>query len=310
MRFEDHDIRPMLIGLEQPAFDDEDYIYELKLDGIRCLVYADDTTIVQNKRGFILNKKFPELNDLHKQVKHRCILDGELYIFKNGASDFFEIQKRTLTTNAFKIRLHAKEYPAIFTAFDLLYEKDHFLIDDTLMERKKRLETIVKENERINISRYIEREGIALFSLAKEKGLEGIVAKRKDSRYTPEKRTKVWIKSKNLLDADFVITGYILKEKCIVSLILGQYREQELMYKGHVTMGVSLPYLQSHSKKSDVCPFPNLPKGNEEAIWITPHLCGVVKFMEYTREGGLRQPVFKGFREDKTPKDCIETYKK
>ena len=240
MKFEDHAVRPMLIGLEEPAFDDEDYIYELKLDGVRCLLYADDTTFLQNKRGLVLNQKFPELCHIHSQVKRRCILDGELYVFKDGKPDFFEVQRRTLTTDPFKIRMHAKQSPAVFTAFDILYDSDTFLFEEPLLKRKKRLASIVKENECINISRYIETQGTALFALAKEKGLEGIVAKRKDSRYTPEKRTKVWIKSKNLLDDDFVITGYIPKENGIVSLILGQYREDILVYKGHVTMGVSL----------------------------------------------------------------------
>lgn len=306
MKFEDHTIRPMLIGIEEPCFDDEDFIYELKMDGVRCLMYLDDHTFIQNKRGLSLNKKFPELKNIHKQVKQRCILDGELYIFKDGKSDFFEIQKRTLTSDTFKIRLHAKEYPATFTAFDILMEGDEVLFQEPLMKRKKRLERILKENERINLSRYIETEGIALFELAKNKGLEGIVAKRKDSVYHPEKRTKDWIKSKHLLDDDFIITGYIPKDKGLVSLVLAQYKNKELRYKGHVTMGVSLAYLHTHSKKTDSCPFPMLPQGNEDAIWIKPHLCGIVTFMEYTKQGGLRQPVFKGFREDKKPEECIE----
>lgn len=306
MDFDQRDIRPMLIGIEQPAFDDEDYIYEWKMDGVRCLVYVDEhEAILQNKRGLLLNRKFPELKDIGKQVKRRCILDGELYIFKDGINDFFEVQKRTLTSDPFKIRLHAKEYPATFTAFDILYDRDAFLFDLPLMKRKQHLATIIKENERISVSRYIETEGVKLFELAKQHGLEGIVAKRKESKYHPDKRTKDWIKCKNLLDDDFVITGYIPKEKNIVSLVLAQYEDNHIVYMGHVTMGVSLSYLQHHSKKSDTCPFDVFPHGNEDAIWITPHLVGTVKFMEYTRQGGLRQPVFKGFRDDKLPEECI-----
>lgn len=305
MKFEDHALRPMLIGIEKPSFDDEDYIYELKLDGVRCLMYLDEHTFIQNKRGLSLNKKFPELKEIHKQVKHRCILDGELYVFKDGKPDFFEVQRRTLTSDPFKIKLHAKQSPACFTAFDILMEKDELLLQEPLMKRKKRLDQILKETDLINISRYIETQGTALFQLAKEKQLEGIVAKRKNSLYYPEKRTKDWIKSKHLLDDDYVITGYILKEKGMVSLILAQYHDAQLLYKGHVTMGVSLSYLQQHTAPSGSHPFFDLPDGNEDAIWIRPHLVGTVSFMEYTRQGGLRQPVFKGFREDKTPEECI-----
>ena len=173
------------------------------------------------------------------------------------------------------------------------------------MERKKLLNKAVKENDRLSISRYIETNGIELFALTKERGLEGIVAKRKDSRYACGKRTKDWIKCKNLLDDDFIVCGYIVKEKGIISLILAQYDEQNrIVYKGHVTMGASLPYLMEHSDKTDTSLFPTIPAGNEEAVWITPPLVGTVKFMQYTEQGGLRQPVFKGFREDKTPEEC------
>ena len=307
MDFDKRDIRPMLIGVEQPAFDDEDYIYEWKMDGVRCLVYVDEhKAVLQNKRGLLLNRKFPELKDIGKQVKHRCILDGELYIFKDGINDFFEVQKRTLTSDPFKIRLHASKYPATFTAFDILYDKDQFLVDLPLMKRKQHLSKIIKENERINISRYIEKDGIRLFDLAKQHGLEGIVAKRKESKYHIDKRTKEWIKCKNLLDDDFVITGYILKEKGVVSLVMAQYDHQHLTYMGHVSMGVSLSYLQTHSKKSEDCPFDIYPEGNENAIWIKPFLVGTVKFMEYTKQGGRRQPVFKGFRDDKLPEECMK----
>lgn len=308
MNFDERSISPMLIEKEQPAFDDENYIYELKLDGVRCLLYLDKNMCeLRNKRNLKLNSKFPELSDLHKQVKVRCILDGELYIFKNGAPDFFQVQKRTLTSDPFKIRLHVKEYPASFTAFDILYYKDEFLLQEPLIKRKKLLSKVVKESPRLTISRYIEKQGIALFEITKEKGLEGIVAKRKDSKYYSGKRTKDWIKCKNLLDDDFIVLGYIMKEKGIVSLVLAQYDEQKhLVYKGHVTMGASLPYLQSHSRKTDHIPaFLELPSGNEETIWITPALVGTVKFMEYTEHGGLRQPIFKGFREDKRIEECI-----
>lgn len=306
MDFFARDASPMLIGIEDAPFNDENYIYEWKLDGVRCLMYLDtDYTELRNKRNLKLNDKFPELTQLHRQARVRCILDGELYIFHDGEPDFFQVQRRTLTSDPFKIRLHSRQLPASFTAFDILYYKDAFVTDQPLMKRKKLLSKAVKENDRLSISRYIETNGIELFALTKERGLEGIVAKRKDSRYACGKRTKDWIKCKNLLDDDFIVCGYIVKEKGIISLVLAQYDEQNrIVYKGHVTMGASLPYLMEHSKKTDTSLFPAIPAGNEEAVWITPPLVGTVKFMQYTEQGGLRQPVFKGFREDKTPEEC------
>lgn len=303
--FDEKSLKPMLIQKEQEPFDDPDYIYELKLDGVRCLAYLNSGNVeLRNKRNINLTRKFPELQDIAKQAKQTCILDGELYVFHDGSVDFFEIQKRTLTSDQFKHRIAAKRYPATFTAFDILYVKDHLVIDEPLIKRKKILEKTIKESERLNLSRYIENDGLSLFQLTAKQGLEGIVAKKKDSRYYPEKKTKDWIKCKNLQDDDYIITGYIPKEKGIVSLVLAQYAQQELTYMGHVTMGVSLPYLLSHSKSIKQCPFSAIPNNNEDAIWISPFLVGTVTYMEKL-DHGLRQPVFKGFREDKDPHECV-----
>lgn len=302
--FKERTLHPMLIAKEEPPFDDDDYLYELKLDGVRCLLYFDGVNIeLRNKRNINLTKKFPEFDQLKKQIKKKCILDGELYVFREGTVDFFEIQKRVLTNNIFKNRLASRTLPATFTAFDILYIHDQLILDKPLLKRKDLLQKTIKENERISISRYIDTEGIVLFQKTSEQGLEGIIAKKKDSKYYPGKKTKDWVKCKNLMDDDFIIVGYIPKEKGMVSLVLAQYKGKSLWYMGHVTMGVSLSYLRSHSKATKEIPFYDVPKGNEQAIWITPYLVGAVKYME-RNEHGLRQPIFKGFREDKQSKEC------
>lgn len=296
----------MLIGTEQPPFDDDAYIYEIKMDGVRCLAYLyKDHVELINKRHLKLNSKFPELKSLYKQAKKPCVIDGELHVFQDGKSDFFAIQRRTLTSDPFRIRQHSKKFPAVFTAFDILNLDGEDLCQKPLMERKKLLEKNIKESPICNISRYIEQEGKALFALTKQQQLEGIVAKRKESLYQPGKRTKEWIKCKHLLEADFAVVGYIPKEYAMLSLVLAAYDNQKLQYCGHVTMGVSKDYLFAHIKDTIPCPFSVLPDGNEDATWISPFLCGTVKFMEYTQNGGMRQPVFKGFREDKQPIECL-----
>lgn len=127
------------------------------------------------------------------------------------------------------------------------------------------------ENDIISVSRYIEDNGIMLFDLVKEKGLEGVVAKRKSSLYWQGKRSKDWIKFKVLDSDDCVIYGYILKEKSMTSLILGQYDEDVLVYKGHVTLGVSLRVLNEHQYKTiDNSPFGYVSPGNEDCVWLAP----------------------------------------
>lgn len=302
--FDDHLLAPMLIAAEQPAFNDPDYIYELKLDGTRCLAYLDQDTQLFNKRKIQLTKQFPELAMLHTLVKHRCILDGELFIYHEGRIDFSASQRRSLMKDPFSIKLAAERLPASFTVFDILYDRDHLVNEEELMKRKQRLANIIrKENERFAISRYIEEDGIALFQLTREKQLEGIVAKRKDSIYTFAKRTKDWIKCKNWEEDDFVICGYIEKEKGVCSLILGQYQDDQLTYIGHVTMGNHQRLLRSYPFVKGNCPFSTVPAGNEHAIWLEPQLVAVVNYMEKSA-GGLRQPVCRGIRDDKDPRTC------
>lgn len=298
-------IKPMLISEMTEPFNDPNWIYELKLDGIRCIAYLDNlakNTELRNKRNLRLLPKVPELSEIYKNVKERCILDGELVILKNGVPDFFEIQKRALTTNPFKIQISSDKYPASFVAYDILYLKDKELVDLPLLERKAILSDTVVESPRLAISRYIPEKGIELFEVAKSQKLEGVIAKKKSSRYYFDKRTKDWIKFKFLADKDFVVCGYIIKEKGITSIVLGQYQGTELIYQGHVTMGVKHGDLKKLETLSQ-SPFFITPPGNENAIWLKPELVCVVNYMP-NEKGMLRQPVFKGFRDDMEPLDC------
>ncbi len=306
--FEQKNIKPMLIGTEGEAFDSPDYLYELKVDGERCIAFLDPEsgTDLRNKRNLKMLPKVPELSGIHKQVSCRCILDGELAVFTDGKPDFYEIQRRSLTSDPLKIRLAAEKHPACFTAFDILYYKDHAVCDLPLTERKKLLQKAVKkESELFAVSRIIENTGVAFFELVKRKGLEGIVAKRKNSLYFFDKRTKDWIKCKNLKDEDYVVCGYIPKVHSMSSIVLGQYEGGELGYKGHVTLGVSGENFRKIRElpRLEAPPF-SVPSGNENAVWVEPLLCCTVKYMEKTESGSLRQPVFKGLRPDKEPIEC------
>lgn len=305
--FDKKDIKPMLIGESGEAFDSPDYIYELKLDGIRCLAYIDKDSIeLRNKRNLLVSSIYPELKDIYKQVKKKCILDGEIIIIKDGKPNFQEIQRRALMSNKFRIELASSKYPVSFVAYDILYYSNQQVIDKRLMERKILLEKTIKENERLSISRYIEEKGIDLYNLTVEENLEGIVAKQKNSKYYFDKKTKDWVKIKNLKDDDYVVCGYIEKLSNVVSIILGQYREAELIYKGHVTLGINKEEFNiiANTKKIKVPKF-NAPK-NENAIWIEPKLVITVSFMEKMESGSLRQPVFKGLRNDKSANECVE----
>ncbi len=180
--FDSHSASPMLVASQMDAFDDPDYIYELKMDGFRCLSYMDQNSIdLRNKRNMKMLSKFQELKEIYKNVRNRCILDGEVAVLVDGVPDFYRLQKRTLSTDRFKIELEASRYPASYVAFECIYEGNKELIWEPLLERKAFLSRLVTESPRMAVSRYIEKQGVALYQAAEARKLEGVVAKRKNS---------------------------------------------------------------------------------------------------------------------------------
>jgi len=296
----------MLIGHNQKAFDSNDYIYELKLDGIRCLAYLWDSGLeLRNKRNKRLNSIYPELKDIYLHAKTKCILDGELVILNSGKPDFYELQRRSLMSNPVRIEFAAKKLPVCLTVFDILYYDDGQITHMPLIERKKILSDNMREAPNLAVARYIEANGVAFYNAAAEQGLEEIIAKRKNSKYYIGKTTKDWIKMKALIDADFIICGYYINSGNTASAILGAYKNEKILYQGHAALGVSRQDfgIMAKSQRADRREYPDFPD-IDEAIWLSPHLVCRVEFMERTPGGGLRQPVFKGIRDDKAPDEC------
>ena len=310
--FSDRTAQPMLIGAEGEAFDSPDYLFELKLDGERCLCYLDPKSgsDLRNKKNKRMLPQLPELSAIHEKVACRCVLDGELIVLRGKKPDFSAIQRRTLLNNPDKIALASKKEPACFAAFDILYcrEKEVNLLP--LAERKRILEEVLPaDSEHLFRVLSIEGKGRAFYSLTEREDLEGIVAKRKDSLYTFGKRTKDWIKCKNLKDEDFVICGYTLREKG-ASLALGLYREEKPIFCGHVALGVDRESLRRILLlPPGACPF-GADREKEAAVWVAPSLVCTVQYMTKHPNGSLRQPVFKGLREDKLPEECIVSEEK
>lgn len=300
--FESRTASPMLIAQQMEAFDDPEWIYELKLDGFRCLAYVDKAGVdFRNKRNMQMLPRFPELKGICRNVKDRCILDGEIVTLVDGVPDFYHLQKRTMMTDRFKIEFESARYPASFVAFDCIYQGNREFLWEPLLERKRQLAQLVEEDSRIALSRYIEREGRAFYAAADARRLEGVVAKRSGSLYLMGKRTKDWIKFKRMADEEFIVAGYLPKGGNRYSLVLAKYRKDTFVYKGHVTAGVTRDVIEM----LDITgrnPFQALPVGNEAAVWVRPEKVCTVEYMPSGRDS-LRQPVFKGFREDVVPEE-------
>lgn len=299
-------IKPMLIRDLKKPFNSPDYLYELKLDGIRCIAYLDvNSTDLRNKRDMKLLPRFPELIDINKYINKKCILDGELVVLKNGVPDFYEVQKRSIMTDSFKIQLAYSKYPASFVAYDVIYLDNKEVTNLELIERKKLLENVITESTQCAISRYIVENGIELYELADKHKLEGIVAKRLSSKYWFGKETKDWIKFKRMADEDFIICGFI-KKNPMSAILLGQYKGNKLVYKGSVSFGVRYNLLlENKDLIIDYSPFNLTPTDicDSEVIWLNPVLVCVVEYMPNTKNS-LRQPVFKGIRDDVLPQQC------
>ncbi|HHU56525.1 MAG TPA: DNA ligase [Acholeplasmataceae bacterium] len=294
------DLSPMLFYESKP-FNSQKHIFELKFDGIRALAYLDKETLLKNKRHKIINNTYPELLQIHKQVKKRCILDGEIVLFHKSKPDFFKIQKRSLMENPLKIKLQSKRYPVTFIAFDIIYYDDKFITDLPLIERKEILKKNIIENKFITISRFVENEGIKLFNEVKKMGLEGVVAKDKLSKYFLGVRSKSWLKFKVYEEDDLVICGYLEKENNTLDLILGRIENNQLIKAATVNTSKDKKLIKEFASLNPSKPL--FDEVNEGIVWLKPYLVGKVKYMMKTKTGGLRQAIFLGVRDDKTIND-------
>lgn len=300
--FEDKNISPMLLYEVKEPFDDKDYIYELKLDGIRCLAYIDSHSVVlQNKRHKDVTDIYPELAQMNKCVKRRVILDGELVSLVDGKPNFYALQTRSLMQDKFKIKLASNKNSIQFCAFDILYYNGQDVTQKPLLERKAVLQKSVAEGNGLSVSRYIEEQGIAFFELAKQQELEGIVAKKKDGLYHIGKRTRDWVKIKVMQDEDLLICGYQPNENGFPKdLVLGYYDEKgNLQCRGKVYLGVTKQerkIIYDFAKTHTVTK-PHFDK-YKNVVWLKPELVGTAHFMQETESGGMRQPVWKGLRPD------------
>jgi ATP-dependent DNA ligase len=196
-------------------------------------------------------------------------------------------------------------FPASFVAYDIIYYENKEIIDLPLIERKRILSEVVIENPRIAVSRYIEEYGIELYNLTVEKELEGVVAKKKSSRYYYGKRSADWIKFKRMSDEEFIVCGYIIKKPMSV-ILLGKYNNDKLVYSGSVSFGVKLGFIREYDVKTiSYSPFTikseSKVEGETGAVtWLEPKLVCTIEYMPNTK-GSLRQPVFKGIRDDIDP---------
>ena len=307
-------IHPMLAVLQEEPFDSEDHIFELKWDGTRALgfVSPDGTVRFQNRRLYDITYRYPEI---HPDVGgHKAILDGEIVVMREGRPSFMGLQDREHASSKFTIHLRSKESPATYVVFDILYLDGKELVTLPLMERKGILRDTVTTSDRVTLSDYIEREGVAYYRAVLDRGLEGIIVKRKASRYAIGRRTKDWLKIKKRETIDAVVCGLTEGEGVRVdtfgSLILGVYDGPTMRYIGRVGTGFSDDLRKELLARCEALRadrlFPAEPDMTEPVkFWTRPGLVVEARFLELTPDGMLRAPSFGRIRDDKGPEECV-----
>jgi len=305
-------IHPMLTEKEEKPFTDPGWIFEVKWDGTRALCFYDGGKWkFQNRRLYDITYRYPDVRVAAKAK--RAIFDGEIVIMWEGRPSFEMLQKREHLASAEDIEHTARRLPATYVAFDILYLDGKDLTAKPLMERKKILESVLEPTESSVVTDYVEAEGEAFYRICHERGLEGIIAKRKDSKYEVGKRTRTWRKIKALKTIDCVICGVTVGEgnraDSFGALILGLYDDDELHCIGRVGTGfdrgmVELLHRRLAAIQGDM-PFRERPDlAGEVKFWCRPELVAEVEFLMFTPDRALRAPSFQRLKEDRDAREC------
>jgi bifunctional non-homologous end joining protein LigD len=313
-------IEPMKATLGSLPNDDAAYGYEIKWDGVRAIAYCSGGRVRLESRNLLeITDRYPEVRALGRRLGSvEAILDGELVaIDEQGRPSFQRLQRRMHLSSESEVRRRAKQVPVTYMVFDVLYLEGRTTMALSYAERRAKLEALELEGPSWQTPSYHRGEGKAVLDASRRQGLEGIIAKRIDSPYLPGRRTKNWVKVKNVRSQEVVIGGSVpgkgRREEMIGALLVGYYEprdgEPALRYAGKVGTGFTeedlrrLADLLEPLRRSD-SPFVGR-RPPRDAVFVDPRLVAEVEFNEWTSAGTLRHPSFKGVREDKDPREVI-----
>ena len=267
-------------------FDSPDFIFEIKLDGYRAITVFDDAgkPHLWSRNGLPLEQKFPAIaTAVAKLTLRSTVLDGEIVaVDENGIPRFQLLQRFQKQPTA----------PTLYYVFDLLWSDGVDATGQTILQRRALLERIVKPVPGIQLGPYVQNEGKALFQLVKEKGMEGVIAKRKDSIYRPGKRTADWLRIKARLQQEFVVGGFTAPKgsrKHLGAVVIGAYTGGKLRHYGYAGSGFSEKGLKEAVERmkpffTDKSPFVNPPNIKEKIQWVTPKLVCEIEYAELTAQ--------------------------
>jgi bifunctional non-homologous end joining protein LigD len=310
-------IKPMLATLVDEPFDDPDWQYEVKWDGYRALAFINKGKVElfsRNNKSF--NEKFYPIYDLLNEWKINAVLDGEILVLNNkGISNFGSLQNWRSEADG----------ELVFYVFDILWYEGKNLMELPLYERQAVLNDILPaDDDRVRLGKVFKASGVDFFDAAERMGLEGIIAKKANSTYVSDRRSKEWLKIKVHKRQEVIIAGFTKNadtSKPFSSLLLGVYEKGKLQYVGKVGTGFSDKLQKTMMEQFkpiivDESPFESIPDVNKpsrfrpnppkaKATWLKPELVCEVAFTEVTDDGVFRHPSFQGMREDKKAKEVV-----
>ncbi|MEV4233569.1 non-homologous end-joining DNA ligase [Nocardia sp. NPDC049737] len=285
--------------------DDADWAYEVKFDGIRASGYVTDSLRLISRNGNDITAAWPELSGL-APADPQYVIDGEIVVFVDGRPSFGALQPRMHQRSPRAIAALAASTPATYVIFDLLHIGDRSLIDLRYLQRRQLLEQIGLYGAHWQISPRLNGRGEDLLAETRRMQLEGLIAKRLDGRYLPGRRSRLWTKIKNIVTADVVIIGWQSgsgrRSGSIGSLLVAvPDTTGNLVWVGNVGTGFTDAMLQDLQARLAALQRDTPPVINDAAaggvLWVDAVLVGEVAFTEWTREGVLRHPAWRGLRD-------------
>ncbi|MFL5869896.1 MAG: non-homologous end-joining DNA ligase [Solirubrobacterales bacterium] len=309
-------IEPMKATLAKLPSDDEGWGYEIKWDGVRAIAYCEPGHVRLESRNLRdITAQYPEVGRIREAVGgDTVILDGELVAFDDdGRPSFQRLQHRMHVASESEVRRRMGETPVTYVIFDLLYAGGRVLFDEPYSERRARLEALGFDGEAWQTPAYHRGDGAALQKASREQGLEGVIAKRLDSRYRPGKRGRDWLKVKNHREQEVVIGGWLpgkgRREGELGALLVGYYDDSKLKYAGKVGTGFGASDLRLLRERLAPLERKSSPfegrQPEKGSIFVEPELVAEVEFSEWTNAGTMRHPSYKGLRDDKPASDVV-----
>ena len=305
----------MLATLVDETPSDPSWLFEIKYDGIRVLASrAGDEIELRGRSGQVVTTRYPEVTAaLHALPLTSFVLDGEIVALdERGRSSFQRLQERMGLTRPADVERARGVVPVSAVFFDALVLDGRDLRRLPLEARKECLRLLVPPRGVVYFGDHVLEHGADFLAAACEQGLEGVVAKKRDSTYAA-KRSRDWLKIKCQLRQEFVIGGYTVPQGTRAhfgALHLGLYDKGELVYVSKVGTGFDERTLKTISEKlrpleRPTSPFARGTPGGRGHHWVEPRIVGEIRFTEWTRDGGIRHPSFLGLRDDKRPEDCV-----